>query len=320
MRIGEFNQLLNNATSDTGELNTSGTAKYGGQAYRIDGIGVKATFALELAEMNIIDPLEDPAKTILLNNKDSETVELTAEDHQQVVAVFSKINSELPNIRKMAQAFSDTQDEQAINIKLPTNIKTFDDLSTINKRLDKLFKEFNIDGQAEFRGFDKGTDWYTVTLIGTGTYYAFLAGLKIAQEVMKLRTEYFGSEKAKVEYETAKEIFGQTVDKKSLPTLEEFQEKKIEKEIQSRVNEASREIEKKGAKDDIELSGQLVKATTDLVEALGDGIEFHLSLNPPEYATETAGMLAIDYKKMRELAPPKEDVKQIASGGKKPKE
>jgi hypothetical protein len=45
----------------------------------------------------------------------------------------------------------------------------------------------------------------------------------------------------------------------------------------------------------------LVIATKKLVEALGDGAEFHLSLNPPEYAKEQSGQLTIDYTKIREI-------------------
>jgi hypothetical protein len=42
-------------------------------------------------------------------------------------------------------------------------------------------------------------------------------------------------------------------------------------------------------------------ATKDLVKLLGDGVEFHLSFNPPEYANEKLGILNIDYSKMTEV-------------------
>lgn len=34
---------------------------------------------------------------------------------------------------------------------------------------------------------------------------------------------------------------------------------------------------------------------------LGEGVEFHLSLNSPEYAKEKSGNLEIDYKKIRAI-------------------
>ena len=57
---------------------------------------------------------------------------------------------------------------------------------------------------------------------------------------------------------------------------------------------------------------KLVKATTKLVEILGEGTEFHLSLNPPEYVSEQAGQLVIDYKKIEALKFQTE-IKQIES-------
>lgn len=57
---------------------------------------------------------------------------------------------------------------------------------------------------------------------------------------------------------------------------------------------------------------KLLMATKELIKELGDGVEFHLSLNPPEYAEETAGSLTIDYKKMPAIETKKE-LKQIAT-------
>lgn len=51
------------------------------------------------------------------------------------------------------------------------------------------------------------------------------------------------------------------------------------------------------------LQTKLVNATTQLIKELGEGTEFHLSLNPPAYAKEQAGQLVIDYKKMETLKP-----------------
>lgn len=227
-----------------------------------------------------------------------QNVQITNDEYSQLSSYVASVNTRFPIYLEVIRSMVENQAETFINIKLPDDIKSFKELTENNNRLEKLFKEFNVDGQVEFRGFDKGSDWYTVCIVGVTTYHAFIACLKIAQEIMKLRKEYFNSEKARIEYETAKELFGQA---KNAPTLVQFQEKKLEKIIESKVKEAVAEIENKGAKGKDELTNQLVKATTDLVGALGDGVEFHLSLNPPEYAKETAGSLTIDYKKMREL-------------------
>ena len=52
---------------------------------------------------------------------------------------------------------------------------------------------------------------------------------------------------------------------------------------------------------------------------MGDGVEFHLSLNPPDYATEEGGELKIEYKKIKEeIGQQTEGIKQIEASKNKP--
>lgn len=315
MRVGEIKNIVEEAADESNRLTIESAPLYGGQAYEVENYSrlIGAVTAISDMSWNNVD--FTPVQAIIGRyGIDVERVQITDEEYSQLDSYINAVNTKFPIYLEVIRSMTNAQSETFINIKLPEEVKSFKELSEINSRLDRLFKEFNIDGQVELKGFDKGSDWYTVCVIGITTYHAFIAGLKIAQEIMKLRKQYFNSEKAKIEYETAKEIFNQVKD---VPTLDEFQEKKIDKIIESKVHEAIAEIDNKGAKRGQELTNQLVKATTDLVAALGDGIEFHLSLNPPEYAKVTAGSLIIDYKKMRELHKGEEEkVKQILDGQK----
>ena len=70
-----------------------------------------------------------------------------------------------------------------------------------------------------------------------------------------------------------------------------------------------------------ELFNKVVIATKELVKEMGDGVEFHLSLNPPAYASEESGTLTIDYKKIKdEINQQVEKSKQIEASNSKPKE
>lgn len=314
MRVGEIKNIVEEAVDGNDHLVIKSEPLYGGQAYQIVNYANLINALETISKMSWNDVDFTPIQTIIDDyGVNAQDIQITSNEYSQLNSYVSTVNAKFPIYLEVIRSMTQRQGETFINIKLPDEIKSFKELTETNNRLEKLFKEFNVDGQVEFKGFDKGSDWYTVCIVGITTYHAFLGCLKIAQEIMKLRKEYFNSSKAKIEYETAKEIFNQT---KNAPTLEEFQNKKIQKIIEAEVQKAVAEIENKGAKDDGELRNQLVKATTDLVAALDDGIEFHLSLNPPEYAKETAGSLTIDYKKMRELNSGEKDTKQITDGQK----
>lgn len=312
MRVGEIKNIVEKAIDTSDRLTIESEALYGGQAYRIEDYAQLITALKTISVMSWNDVDFTSVQAIIDEyGASAQNVQITSNEYSQLNSYVSTVNTKFPIYLEVIRSMTEKQGETFINIKLPGEIKSFKELTETNNRLEKLFKEFNVDGQAEFKGFDKGSDWYTICIIGITSYHTFLACLKIAQEIMKLRKEYFNSSKAKIEYQTAKEIFKQT---ENGPSLEEFQNKKIEKIIEAKVKEAVAAIDNKGAKRDGELTNQLVMATTHLVTALGDGIEFHLSLNPPEYAKETAGSLTIDYKKMRELSQGEEETKQITDG------
>ena len=72
----------------------------------------------------------------------------------------------------------------------------------------------------------------------------------------------------------------------------------IEAKLREDLSGIISEINDTNGKTREELEFQLINATKDLVKELGEGTEFHLSLNPPPYAKEEGGMLKIDYSKM----------------------
>ena len=50
-----------------------------------------------------------------------------------------------------------------------------------------------------------------------------------------------------------------------------------------------------------------------IVDALHDGVEFHPSLNPPEYITDENNVIRVDYEKFHEIETKKHQPKQIKS-------
>jgi hypothetical protein len=189
------------------------------------------------------------------------------------------------------------QEEQVINIKLPEKIKNITDLDIFNKELITLFKKFNLQGEFQFKGFDKGTSWYEILITGTALYKYFLACLAVAYSIVLLKKTYFESEQAKLNYLTCLD----SGKKPNEVDQKKYSEKYIEVSLEEQIKKIISEVKERNGKEEPELLSNLVLATKDLVKQLGDGVEFHLSLNPPEYADEKSGYLSIDYSKMPKI-------------------
>lgn len=127
------------------------------------------------------------------------------------------------------------QDELTINIKLPEKIKNLNDINITNKRLEDVLKLYNIDGQFEFVGFDKGSEWYVLVAKGVLSYQFIISCLKIAQEYLKTKTEYLKSEEARISYEASlkedKKDSDSEFEKYKELWLKIFMEKEVKKVI-----------------------------------------------------------------------------------------
>jgi hypothetical protein len=306
MRLGEIKQKIDRVVDENKNIFIKSEPKYEGRAQLVENYYdlidvLEYVSQLEWSEVShseIVDGL------ISKYPKNTEAELLPQDEFNKLSSYINRINQKIQLYYSILDSMVERQHEFVINIKLPDKIGSLDDLNKFNKSLETLFKSFQIDGQFEFHKFDKGTSWYEIGVVGALTYNYFIACLKLAQEYFKLQTEYFKSKEAKISFETAK------IKKDDLAFgtyQQEWLQSFIREEIKNLVNEKIKETNGE-AKD--ALQSKLIIATTKLIKELGDGAEFHLSLNPPEYASEQAGQLVIDYKKIQSIKP-REEVKKI---------
>lgn len=298
MRLGEIRNTAQAATDESNRISIDHDVLYDGQAYLIKNYSrlVDALDILSEQSWNEIDY----SPIMQLKEKygsEAEPVQITAEEFGALSAYVSAVNERYPIYISLVRSIVQDQDEKVINIKLPEKEKSLEDLTSLNTKLDSLFKKFMIDGEVKLVGFDTGTKWYVMLITGTGTYSAFIACLKAGQEWFKLRTEYFKSKQAELDYKASLT----RSDEATAPGLTRYKKRRMDLELERLVTEVNNAITDKNGRTEEELASRLVKATKELVKELGDGVEFHLSLNPPEYASERSGQLVIDYKKIREL-------------------
>mgnify|MGYP001570776493 CR=1 FL=1 len=307
MRLGEIKQNIDKVLIANKTIQLKSDAVYGGQAYKINNYSDVIIVLEHVASLSWSGVNIDAIDEIITQYPKNNIVELPQSQFNKLTSFINTVNQKIPLYYSILETMVEKQDELTINIKLPEKIKNLNDINIANKRLEDVLKLYNIDGQFEFVGFDKGSEWYVLVAKGVLSYQFIVSCLKIAQEYLKTKAEYFKSEEARISYEASLKEDEKNSDsgfeKYKESWLKLFTEKEIEKVIDK--------INKKNGHTKEELQVRLVNATTKLVKELGEGTEFHLSLNPPEYVSEQAGQIVIDYKKIEALKPPI-DVKQIA--------
>lgn len=298
MRLGEIKKIVDESADTANQLTIEAETVYAGQAYKVlnySGL-MKALEVLHGQSWNDIDyaPIMQIRKAHAVTYY---SVTLTVAEYNELNQYVSSLNTKLPIFLGILEGLVEEQDSQLINIKLPKELTSFTNLNKLNSQLEKLFKEFTVDGDVQFRGFDKGSDWYMVQITGVMTYAILLGCLKIAQEFFKTKTEYYNSKKAELDYRASPGVSDDFTQK----DVDDYITRRLDLELEKDVKEVLEKIHATNGHTVPELQSKILIATKDLVKQLGDGVEFHLSLNPPEYANEKAGSLIIDYEKIQNI-------------------
>jgi hypothetical protein len=310
MRLGEIKNILSKVLNDNNVIFVENKAVYWNQAYVID----KYSFLIEALDI-LSDQLwnESDYSTIeILKEKywtEDYSVQIEAWEFNWLNSYISNINTQIPLYLSILETMVDKQDEQIINIKLSdTDINSLDELNKLNKRLSSIFKQYNIDWWFEFKWFDKWTSWYEILITWKETYAAFIACLTLAWLYLKTKEQYYKSETAKFDYMASLKKSEDYKEK----DLDEYTNKRLDLKISEWVKDELKKLGIKNWKSEIELQNQIIKATTELVKELWDhNTEFHLSLNPPEYAEEISWSLRIDYKKFAKIREQNIETKQL---------
>lgn len=310
MRLGELKNILDRVLSEDNKIVLEAIQKFGGQAYEIENYADVVNALLELKTQDWNNTASGPFDEIVTKYGDSSKSQLlTNPEYNSLVQYVSAINTKLPLFYSIVENMVDIQNEQIINIKLPDkNDFSLEELSAINDRLDKMFKGISIDGGYTFKGFDIGTSWYEILLIGGITYKFFIAALKIAKEYFQAEKAYYESGEAKIHYEAAK---ADADAKKKLTDAEiqKYAKKVINSKIDMAIEQTIDDLPTKGEKG--ENANKLKITVTAITNELNHGLEFHLSLNPPKYVDEENDRILIDYDEIRKIEAEKNKPKQI---------
>lgn len=295
MRLGEIKQKIDRVSNASNQIEVNHEPQFGGQAQLVK----KYSEIIDVLELFVELKLTDTNQSSLENliseyPKGNQDELLNQVKFNELNSMVNQLNSKLPIYYTFLETMVPEQEEQVVNIKLPRDINDLKELNEFNKELLDLFKKFNLSGEFKLKGFDKGTSWYEILVTGTALYKYFLACLAVAYSILQLKKIYYESEQAKINYLASlkkDEKFSEDGQKK-------YSDNIIEVTIREEVKKAIENIKETNGKTPEELATNLVMATKKLIDKLGEGVEFHLSLNPPKYANEEKTGLVIDYAKM----------------------
>ena len=203
------------------------------------------------------------------------------------------------------------QDPQLLNIKLPDkddfSIKDMEKLmQKLHVILNGISEAIDIAASFDIVGVDSGSKWLEVK-IGVGPenttklFTVIMGLLDIAILTLELRESYYKSETAKLSYEILEQEY-----KEKTPFDEHIirmVDKKRGADIENLLKQTG--VDKPDAKNKMDT------IVVHIVETLRDGVEFHPSLNPPEYIKEESGEIHIDYDKLHEIEAQAKKPKQI---------
>jgi len=298
MRLGEIKNIIETVLTEDNQIIIENESLFGDQAYLIKNFQeiVNAYDILNDQSWNDVD--DNQLKSVVEKYRAVENpVQLDQPEFNILNAYISTLNQKIPYYYSTLESVVQEQDEKIINIKLSEKINSLTGLNELNKRLEKTLKLFNVDGEFEFKGFDKGSDWYVILAAGFYSYQFLVHGLDIAKKFYETREAYYKSKDAELNYKASLK----KEEEFSRKELEEYTKRRLDLIIEEKVNEAIEKIQNTNGKTKEELQNQLVRGVKELVKELGEGTEFHLSLNPPEYITGSIGSLRIDYKKVRAI-------------------
>lgn len=229
---------------------------------------------------------------------------MLSEDEFNILnSLINRSNGSLKIVYSVIDYFTEKQDPKLINIKIPESIKTLEELSSFNKKIEDLFKIFdygNDKNNFTFSGMDKGTSWLEIIVNNISLHIDFTLSLNLALHFV----HHWNSYKTTNNYKLNLNIFCNNNEDKNNEDYQEIYKKEF----------FETELKKEELKEQFELNGRtenekitrIIKGAQSIIKILGEGSELRISYNPPEYIDRNNNFFEIDYKKL-----PKAELKKV---------
>ncbi len=315
MRLGELKKIIDDA-SVGGKIVFENESLYGGQRFLIKNYSILIKALTHLAEQEWVTTDKSIVKQLNDNiNAQSFEAQLSPEEFSRLNQLIDEINSKLPIFFGIISNMVEPQPSEVINVKLPSKtIKDFKDLNKFNEDLQEVLnlvvKFKGLRGDIKLIGFDVGSEWYTILIVGGPLVYgALMSCIKIAEKLINLRKMWYESEDVKLGLEIKRQDLGE-LKRNSAPTnkppapeedLKNYIERMFEMTLNKKVSELIETLSEANLNNPTEMQISISKGIKKLVILLEKGTEIHPSLNPPQYILVDQKSFSIDYQELRNV-------------------
>lgn len=306
MRLGEIKSILDKKLTAERKipLVTAAQPQMGNQYYNV-------------VNFNDLIYIEQFITDLGINDLNRATFEKFVADKQSIISMqffqqiqqyITQLNAKILFYYKILEKIVVSQDQHIINIKLPDKDLSFKDM-------EKLIKEFNIifQGVAEATnipaafnivGVDSGSKWLEVKIIAPiGLFAVVMGAMELSTNLFNIREAYYKSEEAKLSYEVMVAKYKEEITFEK--HVEEMAKQKQSDAIKCLLKD--NEIKLNNAESQMDI------VVSNITKVLKNGVEFHPSLNPPEYINDDSDVFHFDYTKFKEIQKQNAEAKQIES-------
>ncbi len=314
MRLGEIKNILDQYLSPehTIVLNTEAKSGYGNQYVLIKHydrfVFIESFLAQQGISLNVRDNFLSHLKP---HNPHSEEVLIQNNVLTQINQYLNALNPFVQMFYMVISNLAKPQDPHMLNIKLPDKEDfSIKDMENLMKKLHIIFcgiaDSIDIPASFDIVGVESGSKWLDVKINvdvkQSLTLFGVIMGLlSIGTKTFQTREAFFKSEEAKLSYEIMEEEYRKNIG---------FEEHVIRMVDKKRGNDIAEVLEKTGVNKP-DAKNKMETIVVQIVEALRDGVEFHPSLNPPEYIKDEANGIKVNYEMIKEIEAEQNKPKQI---------
>lgn len=301
MRIIEAKNILDRVVNENKQVVIENQPGFNNAVFSISKMDDYIDFLYFIASLSFSDLKKEEIDQLVFVQEKRNM--LGQDEFNSLNALIGRANINLPTVYSVLDSFAEKQDPKLINIKIPENIKTLDELSAFNKKIEDIFKVFDFGNDKNnftFSGVDKGTAWLEITINNLNLHVDFTLSLHLALYFLQNWNSY----KITNNYKLNVNIF---IKNNSDKTENDYEDTYKTEFFETELNrdELKEKFELNG-RTETEKIGKIIKGAQSIIKIMRDGSELRISYNPPEYVQEGKNFFEIDYKKL-----PKVETKKI---------
>lgn len=298
MRAVEAKYILDKIINEDKQVVVESQPGFNNSLFSISKIDDYVEFLYLISDLSFSDVKREEIEQLdfIKNRRDN----LNQEELNLLNSLINRSNSNLRVVYSTVDFFAEEQDSKLINIKIPENIKTLEDLSYFNKKIENIFKIFdygNDKNNYTFSGVDKGTAWIEIIINNINLHIDFTLSLHLALYFVENWNGYKNTPSFNINLNI---FLSEDNGKNEKDYLEKYRDVFFEAELKKREFQDDNNLNGRFENEKIT---SIMKGAKSIIAIMEEGSELRISYNPPNYIKDSKNFFEIDYKKLPKIEP-----------------